>query len=233
MMLSCFYSVTDSEAMETAQTVFLWDLAARHECPQLQLPSPPIHLLVRCMDRVLTSPADLTSDFEQNVLSALRLIFGKGTRLRKDAVSISGRTMDIELLLDDEGKVITPPKNTADPVAHLQLAREAYLCYWHGVHPRKMTSDIRMKLNPLLSSLPRNLGSHHQLAHDWMLDGLLPVARRIAIEVDGPFSYMSNSHHPLGKTVLKKRQLEAMGWEVIQVGAWRPFVIHENLKLDQ
>ena len=109
--------------------------------------------------------------FEENVLSALRLTFGNGVRLRKDALSISGWTMDIELLLDDKGKVISPPENTVDPTTHLQLARVAYLCYQHGIHPRKLTSDVRTKLTPLLSSLPKMLNCCRQLAHDWMLDG--------------------------------------------------------------
>ena len=217
-MLCCFYLVGDCEVEETKYVPLHWDLAARHECPELRLPVLPIHEMARCMDMVLTSPANLASGFEQEVLSALQLIFGNGTRLRKDALSISGWTMDIELLLDDEGKVITPPESTVNPTTHLQLARVAYLCYRHGVHPRKMTSNVRMKLAPLLSSLPRKLSSCRQLAHDWLLDRSLPVARKIAIEADGPTHYMCNSNYPRGTTVLKKRQLEAVGWEVIQVG---------------
>ena len=195
-----------------------WDLGARCECPELQLPNPSIHQIVRCMDTALTSPANLTSGFEEEVLSALQHIFGNGVRLRKNALSISGWTMDIELLLDDKGKVILPPENTVDPMTYLQLARVAYLCYRHGIHPRKMTPDMEMKLAPLLSSLRRKLSCCRQLAHDWMLDGSLPVARKIAVEADGPFHYMCNCNHPLGTTVLKKRQLEAVGWEVVQVG---------------
>ena len=168
----------------------------------------------------LTSPSKSISAFEQEVLSALQLVFGNGIRLRTDALSISGWTMDIELLLDDRGEVIIPPESTTDPMTHLQLARVAYLCYQHGVHPRKVTPDMRRKLAPLLSSLPRKKGSQHQLAHDWMLDGSLPVARKIAIEVDGPAHYMFNCNHPQGTTILKKRQLEAAGWEVIQVGGY-------------
>ena len=218
MIQFCFYLVAEFDMEKHAKTALLWDLAARYECPELQFPVLPIHEIVRCMDAVLTSPANLPSAFEEDVLSTLRLIFGNGVRLRKDALSISGWTMDIELLLDDKGKVISPPENTVNPMTHLQLARVAYLCYRHGIHPRKLTSDVRMKLAPLLSSLPKKLSCCRQLAHDWMLDGSLPVARKIAIEADGPFHYMCNSNHPLGTTVLKKRQLEAVGWEVIQVG---------------
>ena len=217
VVFHCVYLIAELDTMESAQTALLWDLAARHECRDLQLPSPSIHQMVRCMDTLLTSPTNCTSSLEQGVLSALRLIFGNGVRLRKDALSISGWSMDIELLLDDKGKVITPPESAVNPRTHLQLARVAYLCYQHGVHPRKMTSDMRMKLTPLLSSLPQNLSSCRQLAHDWLLDRSLPVARRIAIEADGPCHYVCNSHHFQGRTVLKKRQLQAAGWEVIQV----------------
>lgn len=44
-----------------------------------------------------------------------------------------------------------------------------------------------------------------------------PVARRIAIEADGPRHFATNCRHPLGHTVLKHRQLEALGWEVVSV----------------
>ena len=109
--------------------------------------------MIKCMNAVLTSRPNMPNVFEENVLSALRLTFGNGVRLRKDALSISGWTMDIELLLDDKGKVISPPENTVDPTTHLQLARVAYLCYQHGIHPRKLTSDVRTKLAPLLQCI--------------------------------------------------------------------------------
>ena len=179
------------------------------------------------MDTILTSPANPPSTFEEEVLSALQLIFGDGVRLRKDALSISGWTMDIELLLDDKGKAISPPENTVNPMTYLQRARVAYLCYRHGIHHRKMTSDMEMKLAPLLSSLPRKPSCCRQLAHDWMLDESLPVARKIAVEADGPFHYMCNINHPQGTKVLKKRQLEAVGWEVIQVGGSHFNVIYK------
>ena len=47
--------------------------------------------------------------------------------------------MDIELLLDDKGKVITPPENIVDSMANLELARVTYICYRHGIHPRGST----------------------------------------------------------------------------------------------
>ena len=204
--------IVDFQAIETAQIALLWVLAARHEHPELQLPSPPIHQMVRCMDMILTSPTNPVSSFDKEVVSALRVIFGNGIRLRKNALSISGWTMDIELLLDNEGKVIVPPESTVDHTTdmYLHLARVAYLSCQNGVHPQKM----KLGGDPLLSSLPSNLVCCRQL-----LDESLPVVRRIAIEADGPHHYMrNNNRHPRGKTVLKKRQLETVGWEVIQVG---------------
>ena len=38
-----------------------------------------------------------------------------------------------------------------------------------------------------------------------------------AIEADGLYHYAVNCHHRLGKTVLKHRQLKALGWDVIPV----------------
>ena len=47
----------------------------------------------------------------------------------------------------------------------------------------------------------------------------LPVHanRRVAIEVDGPMHFAVNCSHLTGRTALKRRQLTALGWEVISV----------------
>lgn len=73
------------------------------------------------------------------------------------------------------------------------------------------------------SSSNVNLDSHtsasllFNLASDWYQESLETIARRIAIEADGIFHFAANCNHPLGHTVLKHRQLKALGWEVISV----------------
>ena len=58
------------------------------------------------------------------------------------------------------------------------------------------------------------------LASDWGSKFASPkekVARRLAIEADGLPHFASNCDHVMGPTVLKHRQLRALGWEVVQV----------------
>ena len=58
------------------------------------------------------------------------------------------------------------------------------------------------------------------LASDWGSKFTSPkekVARRLAIEADGLPHFASNCDHVMGPTVLKHRQLRALGWEVVQV----------------
>ena len=58
------------------------------------------------------------------------------------------------------------------------------------------------------------------LASDWAeltSSPSLPVARKIAVEMDGPIHFAVNCRHLTGNTLLKRRQLTALGWEVISV----------------
>ena len=59
-----------------------------------------------------------------------------------------------------------------------------------------------------------------QLASDWgqkFNTPNAPVAKRVAIEVDGPYHFALNSNHLTGSTALKHRLLKALGWEVVSV----------------
>ena len=56
------------------------------------------------------------------------------------------------------------------------------------------------------------------------------IQKKIAFELNGPIHYAVNKpHYMLGKDVVKKRQLEAMGWKVIHVSyndnIWHLFVM--------
>ena len=60
------------------------------------------------------------------------------------------------------------------------------------------------------------------LASDWVdltESPSLPVhaTRRVAVEIDGPMHFAVNCSHLTGSTALKRRQLTALGWEVISV----------------
>ena len=44
-----------------------------------------------------------------------------------------------------------------------------------------------------------------------------PEGRKVAIEVDGPHHFTSNTNQPLGHHVLRRRLMAAMGWDIISV----------------
>ena len=42
----------------------------------------------------------------------------------------------------------------------------------------------------------------------------------IGVEVEGPHSFVGRSQQPQGKTLLKRRQLQAAGWRLMGVPYW-------------
>lgn len=79
------------------------------------------------------------------------------------------------------------------------------------------------KLQELLQKFYKesNDSSSLNLASDWadLVGGPeMGVAKRVAIEADGPWHYAANCPHTLGKTLLKRRVLRAQGWTVVSVG---------------
>ena len=77
--------------------------------------------------------------------------------------------------------------------------------------------------SPLGSACRIERGNGIHLASDWgryfVKSHHMPcVARRVAFELNGPLHYAVNvPGHIKGKDVVKKRQLEALGWEVVHV----------------
>ncbi len=77
---------------------------------------------------------------------------------------------------------------------------------------------------PISKMYIRNSGFSVHLASDWgqyfVSTGAL-LKRKVLFELNGPMHYAVNDQrHVLGKDVVKKRQLEAMGWEVIPVSLY-------------
>eukprot|EP01083_Nonionella_stella_P131767 400571_1 len=79
-------------------------------------------------------------------------------------------------------------------------------------------------LNDLQETLSR-LGVAHQArvnsGHGYLLDvAVLPLDRRLVIELDGPTRFLHQNRRPTGWTVLKRRLLRLMGWTVIAILWW-------------
>ena len=109
----------------------------------------------------------------------------------------------------------------------LASLKTAEVNYPHnGIHSDTTNADSGDNLAAVLHSYPRTVHVRMfvNLASDWqdIIQSPIsePVARRIAIEADGPQHYAINCRHVLGHTVLKRRQLEALGWEVTPVSTY-------------
>ena len=58
-----------------------------------------------------------------------------------------------------------------------------------------------------------SLSPHSHPTHDCRP----PAGRKVAIEVDGPYHFSVNTNSPLGQTMIRRRLLRAVGWNVISV----------------
>ena len=82
----------------------------------------------------------------------------------------------------------------------------------------------------------RRLGVSHELEYI-TADGLFSidlaiVDRRIALEVDGPSHFTTNTLEPLGHTRLRDRLLCAMGWHVVSIPFFDWDKLHHPEQMD-
>ena len=145
-----------------------------------------------------------------SITNALSKITGSNSHFTLEALTTSLHFIDIEIMLDDRGNPIPVPNHWRSWADLQSLIDSPLLC-------------------PRLQDLLRNQVSRREvtepdqsfsLASDWatLVGGSLEgVARRVAVEVDGPWHYAANCTHTLGKTLLKHRILRCLGWTVISV----------------
>ena len=74
------------------------------------------------------------------------------------------------------------------------------------------------KLQRDVSNMLYDMGIDHVCEYDeeeFALDIVLsPLQLRVCIEVDGPVHYTTNTLRPVGATLLKRRLLRCLGWQV-------------------
>ena len=182
-------------------------------------------------ERILYHSTSAHSFFSANVTRALKLVVGGTHYFNEEPLSLSGYSMDFEVLLNSKNKPITIPVQ------------------WKYRQVRTLLKSIdvtesptSMKFRETKYSLKRNtrdkqeVGSNsdgarepynhynrtilYQIASDWgprFADTVEPVARKLAIEADGLYHFARNCVHKMGKTTLKHRQLRSLGWEVMSV----------------
>ncbi len=129
--------------------------------------------------------------------------------LGMETFSLSGYSLDLELLLDHDNDPISISRSSMYEAFSMDSIKQIYA----KMSETEEAFDYR-KLN--LSNLQKNNDNGFLLSCDWYTP-IKNVKRRIAIEADGPFHFAVNCRHPLGRTALKTRQLKAFGWEVVSV----------------
>lgn len=165
------------------------------------------------------------SVFHRNICKALLQITGSTQHFTKEAMTTYSSFIDAEVMLDHEGKVLPIPLQWVgwnQPRALLAVAYsvEKNPMLWKVIDAICGKQDKNV--------LDTRLTEEVCVASDWAerLGG--PdhhMARRVAIEADGPWHYAANCRHKLGNTLLKHRLLKAQGWHVIAVSHIRSVLI--------
>lgn len=156
------------------------------------------------------------SVFHRNICKALLQITGSTQHFTREALTTFSSFVDAEVIIDNEGTALPIPLQWNGWIRPRELLTKMY--------PVKENPALWQKLDGMCSKgediLDVNLVEEVCVASDWA-DKLghptQSVARKIAIEADGPKHYAVNYRHKLGNTVLKHRLLSSKGWDVIAV----------------
>lgn len=221
-----------------ALQMFQIDLETRSN-PQLGLPSYSRSKYSSILPHIVNLKSSYLSQFDFHTGQALHflldtellnktpssLLLSNSKLYMSEAIMTNGYIADIELLLDANNNPIS------SPIEHLHWSLD-------GIKRLVSSEDTPVSSSVLASvssqpgsmSLDKNGG--YNLASDWSEKGANPnIARKIVIESDGPVHYPTNIRKPLGKSVLKKRQLEKLGWEVIQVRLFNIVILLHSVSL--
>ena len=204
------------------------------EAPHLGL-SVPSDVHDRAVANFLRIRSHTYSVFHTNVTQAVRKLFGDSTYFTIEAFTKASYILDIEVLLDSEGNAIPIPaslrhqnlqKLTGSAQSKEQSSPSSHsvnsLINGMKVSEQGSPESSNQQLNGVLTNFSSESYSAEDsktyfLASDWLKNGVVNCARRLAIEADGIYHFASNCRHTLGHTALKHRQLKACGWDVISV----------------
>ena len=171
-------------------------------------------------DRILVYEYTSTSSpFNQYVASALKAVVGGSHYYNTEALSIAGYNLDFEILFDADHRPILIPSEWKHRRRELLFSSVGLGRVKRKKSPAKLLKETESGSMVDVDPVPRE--KLISLASDWgqklALPGT-PVSKKIALEADGPWHFAANCNHVLGHTILKRRQLKALGWEVISVG---------------
>lgn len=168
--------------------------------------------------------------FSENVKRALSQVVGEDF-FNTEAISLSGYIMDFEILLDSNNRPVRIPrrwkKQWKESVSNsINPSRVRVKKTWtkmpsliEKLEGAETKTEFEATKEAVLDS-KFDLRMRINLASDWGSKfEAVPrrVTRRVAIEVDGIIHFAANCDHVMGRTVIKHKQLRALGWEVLQV----------------
>lgn len=166
--------------------------------------------------------------YNRRVGDALRVVLGGSDFYTAEALSISGYNIDFEILFDADHRPIPIPNewkcHSKDQVLHSVGLGNVKR---RNLSPLGLLETVTRENGESGASISAadTVGDGDQktinLASDWGQKFFVPgtpISKKIALEADGPWHFASNCNHVLGNTVLKRRQLKALGWDVISVG---------------
>uniref|UniRef100_A0A1X7U652 RAP domain-containing protein n=1 Tax=Amphimedon queenslandica TaxID=400682 RepID=A0A1X7U652_AMPQE len=199
--------------------------------PHLSLPSLSPSQRSSILSQTLTEKPITKSKLEKNIRETLNKLLhsskGDSSYLFNaeklhipEAYMPNGYSVDAEILLDANDDPI-PPGNQNFKWSQAGLKQ---LCMEDVPVSQKRLSKIFKDT--------KNKGEGlYNISSGWTDGGRVAAAkRRIIIEIEGPFHYAVNIKHELGKSVIKRRQLEAFGWEFIQVPYYKWYPFRNNYK---
>ena len=227
---------------KTSMQVLQLHVALTREHPELglgTLPHEQIHgLLAKSYEAVMSYQQ--TSVFQRNVWRALEALGGGRQYYLPEALTCSGYIVDAELLLASDNTPVLIPRHwyfrtigyvrdillgRPEPASDEVMSRQQLPPAGEERGREEEVDRGSKNLSEILSGMEViRRRQYINLASDWHGTAhYTHVARRVAIEADGPEHFAVNCNHPLGRTVLKRRQLTAMGWDVISV-SWNTCV---------
>ena len=174
------------------------------------------------------------SVFGSNLHRAIRTALEGAKCIQNDALSLSGYCFDFEILLGKDGVPIQIPwewkyRSIKLLGASLGVKREERKGKLKIAIPESLVESMKRaeeSCNDIRSngdSVPLHTleyKSSVNIASDWgcrFASLPRPSARKILIEGDGIHHYAQNCDHSLGHTVLKRRHIQCLGWELVTV----------------
>ena len=159
--------------------------------------------------------------FGANFSRALQLAMGMEF-FTSESISLCGYMLDCEVLLGrNRGPIKIPPQWRNRTISDILKMFDIWNSDTTKESSPEILSQIKKIDNKISSYSTKNDTALVNLASDWgkyIMPATPKVARKMVFELNGPRHYAVNApKHIIGKDIVKQRQLEALGWDVIQV----------------